>query len=218
MYNYLIAHPIEEAKFSKAMAFYAREVPAFSESYLVDNYEWSSLPESGTVVDIGGSDGYVSKALSTAHPSLNFIVQDLESVVAPHQSKPTPTPRITYQAYDFTTIQPAVADAYLFRSIFHNWPDHYVIKILSNQIPALKPGARVILNENLDAEPETLPLTLRRRVQYLDMIMLTVANARLRTSEEWGRLFVEADKRFGKFRHWKPSGSIYGILEVVWEG
>ena len=32
---------------------------------------------------------------------------------------------------------------------FHNWADKYCIKILHNLVPALRPGARVIIHERI---------------------------------------------------------------------
>lgn len=56
---------------------------------------------------------------------------------------------ICFYASNFFTEQPIRADVYFFRSIFHNWADKYCIKILKNLVPALKPGARVIIHERI---------------------------------------------------------------------
>lgn len=57
-------------------------------------------------------------------------------------------------AHDFFTEQPVVgADVYLFRWIMHNWSDKYCVKILRCLIPALKPGAKIIVNDNVLPQP-----------------------------------------------------------------
>ena len=61
--------------------------------------------------------------------------------------------RISFMAHDFFTPQPITADVYFFRFIFHDWPDKYGISILQNLVPALKPGARVLINEFCLPEP-----------------------------------------------------------------
>lgn len=55
--------------------------------------------------------------------------------------------------YDLLTPQTVVADVYFYRFIFHNYPDDQVINILKNNVPALKPGARVLINDGGLPEP-----------------------------------------------------------------
>jgi O-methyltransferase domain len=50
--------------------------------------------------------------------------------------------------HDFLTTQPVKgAEIYLFRWIFHDWSDKYCTKILQSLIPALKKGAKIIIND-----------------------------------------------------------------------
>jgi O-methyltransferase domain len=50
--------------------------------------------------------------------------------------------------HDFFTPQVVKdADIYLYRWIFHNWDDEKCIEILRNTIPALKKGARILIND-----------------------------------------------------------------------
>jgi len=126
--------------------------------------------------------------------------------------------RIRYEPHDFFCRQPVVAaDVYLFRWVFHDWPDHYVVRILRAQVPALRKGSRILVNESLSARPGTLPLSLERTVRFIDLLMLTTNNSRLRTLAEWQDLFTAADARFGRVRSLAPGGAALAILEVVWE-
>ena len=60
-------------------------------------------------------------------------------------------------SHDFFTQQPVKnADVYLIRWCLHNWSDEYSIKILRALIPALKPGARVLVNDGVLPEPNTI--------------------------------------------------------------
>lgn len=64
---------------------------------------------------------------------------------------------------DFFSVQPVRdADIYFFRCVFHNWSDKYSVKILQNLIPALKPGAKVLVNDLVMPEPNTLVPTVER--------------------------------------------------------
>ena len=141
--------------------------PDISPSFLVKGFPWASLGE-GTVVDVGGSSGAVSVAIAEANPSLRFIVQDRPEVIESAKSNSMSNhleERIKFMAHDFMSEQPVIADVYLFRYIFHNWPDAYAIKILRQLIPALKPGALVLINDHLLPEPNTSSLTMEREVR-----------------------------------------------------
>ncbi|KAI8946355.1 putative O-methyltransferase [Xylaria longipes] len=217
MFDFLRTQPSKADQFSKAMRFYSAGVPGYSVSNLVEGYDWGSLG-AGIVVDVGGADGYVSRALSKAHPRLNMVVEDLPDIVAAAEQA-WPINGVRYQAYDFFSTQPvAAADAYLFRWVFHDWPDHYVVRILQAQVPVLRKGARIVVNESLSAPPGSLPLTLERDTSFIDMLMLTTNNSRLRTMAEWQDIFSAADSRFGTVCCVSVGGAALAILEVVWEG
>ncbi|KAI1084253.1 putative O-methyltransferase [Whalleya microplaca] len=217
MFDFLRTQPSQADQFSKAMRFYSAGVPGYSESHLVTGYDWDALG-AGTVVDVGGGDGHVSRALSKAHPRLNMVVEDLPDVVAAAEQA-SPANRVLYQAYDFFLTQPvAGADVYLFRWVFHDWPDHYVVRILRAQVPALRKGARILVNESLSSPPGSLPLTLERTIRFIDLLMLTTNNSRLRTMAEWQDIFTAADSRFGTVRSFSVQGAALAILEVIWEG
>jgi len=67
---------------------------------------------------------------------------------------------------DILTPQPIVgADVYYLRNIFHNWSDQYCIKILRNLIPALQPGASIVINDVVIPKPGTLSPTRERDIR-----------------------------------------------------
>lgn len=111
------------------------------------------------VVDVGGGHGPVSIGLAKRFPSLRFIVQDLPEAIESRPSLPDDVAdRIEFMAYDFLAEQPVQGKSiYFFRAVFHNWPDASCVKILQNQVPALRPGATLIVNETLLHEPGSLP-------------------------------------------------------------
>ena len=137
--------------------------------YLQNSYPWAALGNGNAlVVDVGGSQGHISIALAQAFPNLSFIVQDRPETIAGAESKiPSEVAdRVKFMPHDFFTEQPvAGADVYLLRWIFHNWPDTYCIKILQKLIPALKPGAKILINDSLVPEPGTLPLLAEKEAR-----------------------------------------------------
>lgn len=145
------------------------EGPDISPSFLVNSFPWASLG-SGVVVDVGGSQGSTSIAIAEANPALRFVVQDRPNVIEAAKQNELPVhlaSRIAFMAHDFFTEQPVTGDVYLFRYIFHNWADAYVIQILRSLINALKPGARVVIHDNLLPEPNTASPTMEREARYV---------------------------------------------------
>ena len=143
--------------------------PGNAPEFLVKGFRWASLGNA-TVVDVGGSEGKYSTALAQAFPDLNFIIQDLPEVVKAIESKPRPADlkdRIQFMPHSMFEEQPISADIYLFRWIFHDWPDAYVVKILTQLVPAMKTGARVLISEVILPEPNTLPLLQEKKVRYV---------------------------------------------------
>ncbi len=154
-------------------------------------FPWKSLGKA-TMVDCGGSRGHVSVAVANVAPEMHFIVQDLPEVVSQAEARPPAglEGRIRYEAYDFFTPQPVKdADVYFFRRIFHDWPDHVCVEILGNLVPSMKAGSRVVLDETiLDSGGDVME---ERMGRMLDMQMLTAANARERTLEDWKGVFAK---------------------------
>ena len=69
-------------------------------------------------------------------------------------------PKITFMGHDFFKEQLVKdADVYFFRCTLHNWSDELVVKILKALTPALKPGARVVIQDNGLAPPGTIGLS-----------------------------------------------------------
>ena len=134
---------------------------------LVKGFSWAVLGTS-TVVNIGGSNGFVSMAITKIYPNLSFVVQDRSEVIEAVKEGNIPREigdRLKFMAHDFFTEQPIVADVYLFRYIFHNWPDTYAIRILRQLIPALRPGAKILINDHLLPEPNTASLMVEREIR-----------------------------------------------------
>jgi hypothetical protein len=60
-------------------------------------------------------------------------------------------------SHDMFSEQPvAGADVYLLRFVLHDWSDKYCVKVLKQLIPALKRGAKVVIQDHLLPEPGAL--------------------------------------------------------------
>ncbi|KAM0356108.1 hypothetical protein ACHAPU_000502 [Fusarium lateritium] len=191
--------------------------------YLIDNYDFSKVNDrQGTLVDIGGSHGFVCVDLAKKWDKMKFVVQDLPKTIS---SVPEPicadegvAQRISLQAHDFFTEQPVKgADVYYFRWILHNLSSPYATKILKNLVPALKPGARVIINDHCLREPGVENHWDEKIMRSMDLLMLSLLNAQERTEKEFEQLFMDADERFVFKGVTRPEGCRMSIVEAVWQ-
>lgn len=158
-------------------------------------------------------------ALAEDFPSLSFIVQDKPELRTETTIGKVPdhlAHRIQLTAHDCFNPQPEVADVYFFRHVFHAFSDKYAVAALKALVPAMRPGARVVVNDYVLPVPRTLSYTEEKVVRTMDMLMKTVCNARERELEDWEALFQQADSRFKWKGGWKSSGKLW-FLEVVWE-
>lgn len=216
MFDWLGKHPAQAKRFASAISTL---VPSGRPAtFLIGSFDWASLGNA-TVVDVGGSTGGVSTLLAENFPALKFVVQDLPEVIEGAADKVSANiaHRIDFMAYDLFTEQPVVADIYLLRAIFHNWPDAYCVKILQKLIPALKNGAKIVINDSLVPGPGVLPLLAERNIRAYDMLMMTLFNAREREEADWIQLLRDADPRFKFVEARKPEVGTMGVVLAVWD-
>lgn len=190
-------------------------------SYLLQNYDWATLNAAGaTLVDIGGSHGFVSVALAERYPDMKFVVQDLPRTVASAPELPAEIKdRVTFQAHDFHTAQPVKgADIYLYRWILHNHSDKYAVNMLRQLIPALKKGARVLINDHCLREPGEEKGWDEKIMRTMDLVMLTLLNAQERSEGGFRELFRKVDERFVFKGVERVEGCRMSVVEAVWEG
>lgn len=124
--------------------------------------------------------------------------------------------RITLSTHDFFEPQPVVAEAYLFRHIFHGFSDKYAIEMLRALIPALRVGAHIIINEYTLPAPGTVSRLEEKNIRTMDVLLQTVCNSRERDVDDWKRLFAQADRRFRWLGAWKSTGRLW-FVDVTWE-
>ncbi|CZR69808.1 related to sterigmatocystin 7-O-methyltransferase precursor [Phialocephala subalpina] len=192
----------------------------FAVSHTVDGYPWAELGDA-TVVDMGGNRGYVSFAVAEKFPNLKFIVQDTAGMRTASTIGTVPehlTDRVSLTTHDFFTPQTVHAQVYFFRWIFHGFSEKYCIKILQALIPALKKGARIVINDGTLPEPGAAGYVEEKSMRTMDLFMQVTVNAREREVDDWAELFKQADKRFKFLKAWKPEKSRMWFIEAEWSG
>ncbi|KAM0144231.1 hypothetical protein ACHAO1_000514 [Botrytis cinerea] len=212
LFSELGKHPFRAKRFSNAMAMVNREV-GFESSHIVDAFTWWDSIR--TFVDVGGSLGEVSIALANSFPRLHCTSQDLQ-VVVDQASISVPqdiSNRVTFMVHDFFTEQPVMgADVYLFRCVFHNHSDKYCIEILQRLIPALKPGARIVIAEYIVPPPGSVS----KYKESMDLAMAELLNAKERDLDEWKILLKNADENFDFIGMEQPKDSKLYFIEARW--
>jgi SAM-dependent methyltransferase len=236
MFEFFENHPERMRTFKDAMSF-LQTFPGLENSYVLNGFDWASLGRA-RIVDVGGSHGLVSIDLAKAFPDLQFVVQDLPKVIADAKTKVPAelAERVTFMAHDFFKEQPVKdADIYYFRWILHGWSDKYCIKVLKALIPALKPGARIVLSERCLEPPCTLPLRKEKwnrcvptRLTPLtladglfnrdsDITMMAVSNSQERDQDDWEELFQITDPKFKLEEVKRMEGAKLELIIVRWD-
>ncbi|KAI1181598.1 S-adenosyl-L-methionine-dependent methyltransferase [Nemania serpens] len=212
-------YPERARRFANAMKTLAGGA-GLEPHHVVNNFPWGELKE-GTVVDVGGSHGVISLEITRKFPSVSCVVQDFEPVVtAAEKEMPADLAgRVKFMTHNFFQEQPVTgADVYFFRWILHNWSDKYSIEILRKQIPALKPGAKIVINDYVLPEPGVLSKWQEDRLRTMDLTMTELHNAHERELGDWAKLFSDADPRFEFQGGKQPPGSNLWLLVAEWKG
>ena len=88
---------------------------------------------------------------------------------------------------DFFRSLPSGADAYILKSIIHDWDDASSIPILRNCALAMNSESRLFLFEQVLPE-RVCDIPAHRRVTFLDLHMLVMTTGRERTEAQFERL------------------------------
>ncbi|KAI4113180.1 MAG: hypothetical protein LQ345_005784 [Seirophora villosa] len=193
---------------------------AYNVGHAQNGFDWASLGDDATVVDLGGSVGHLSIELASQNPNLKCIVQDFPGIEPQfHNIVPAElVPRVSFQAHDIFTPQPVRgADVYAFRLVFHDWSDPYCVQMIRNVAPAMKPGSRILAIDAVLAEWGVESWAQDRLITSCDLHMMAMMNAKERTEADWRRLFAEADAGLRVVSVKRPEGSALGFVEVVKE-
>ncbi|KIW62946.1 hypothetical protein, variant [Phialophora macrospora] len=174
MFEYFEHRPARMQRFMGCMRYLASG-ESFSIKNVVDAFDWPGLGK-GLVVDVGGSFGHCCSEIAAAAPALDFIVQDLETVVAQARSERAndhDMDRVEFQAHDFFTEQPVKnASVYLLRFICHDYSDKYAAQILSHLAAAMGPHSRILIIDEVMPEVGVLSQVEEQRARMVDIEMM----------------------------------------------
>jgi hypothetical protein len=202
-WEYRAAWPDEGAIFDRAMSSLTGQVSAA----VVKAYDFTPFRR---VVDVGGGSGAFVAELLSAYPTVSAVVFDQPHVVANLEPVLAGGPladRCTVVSGDFFSGVPEGADAYVLKSVIHDWPDAESIEILAACRAAGGTGSTILLVERALAGPNEGPDN-----KFSDLNMLVGPGGKERTVDAYRTLFEAAGCRLTRV---VPTASPVMVLEAT---
>jgi DNA-binding transcriptional ArsR family regulator len=181
--DYLLAHPDHAEIVNAAMT----SLSSNELSEILSAYDFSRFTR---IVDIGGGHGMLLHGILSANPRLRGVLADQPSVVAGAISLRTDpvADRCEVVGIDFFQTVPEGADAYIAKSVIHDWNDGNAVRILKNCRRAISRDGTLLLIERI-LKPSNQP----DPAKFVDLAMLVLTSGgRERTEAEFRALLTEA--------------------------
>ncbi len=200
-FEYWANHPEEDAVFKAAMTSLSSGVV----DAVVRSYDFSGI---GVLLDVGGGEGALLAAILAANPSLRGILFDQPHVVGTAGAlleRAGVANRCEVVGGSFFEAVPAGADAYLLKSVIHDWDDEAAIEILRACRAAMDHSGKLLVVERVirpgnDPDP----------AKFSDLNMLVIPGGQERTADNFEVLYAEAGFKLTKIIR---TGSVYNIVE-----
>jgi len=185
-YDHLAHDADAAAVFNRAMT----EITRFVASEVLRVYDFSSVR---CIVDIGGGYGELVATVLEAHPQARGVVFDLPHAIdgAERAREEGLGERCEFVAGDFFESVPPGGDAYLLKSVLHNWNDEKSAVILRNCRRAMSQSAKLLLVERLALARMEVSCEAQA-VARADLNMLVGPGGRERTEVEFRNLLGAA--------------------------
>lgn len=180
---------------------------------IIASYDFGQF---NTLVDVGGGDGTLLAAILAATPGLHGVLFDTATGLREASDRlgaKGVDDRCQLVEGDFFESVPDGADAYIVKSVIHDWDDERCVTILSNCRQAMRADAKVLIVEPV-LPPTVKPSFSRLGVIMSDLNMLLNTGGRERTEAEFASLLRSAGLELTKVLPVpKPSG--YSVIEAV---
>jgi hypothetical protein len=202
-FEYWADHPEEDAVFKAAMTSHSSGVV----DAVVRSYDFSAI---GVLLDVGGGEGVLLAAILAANPSLQGILFDQPHVVGPVGAlleRAGVADRCEVVGGSFFEAVPTGADAYLLKSIIHDWDDDAAIEILRACRAAMDDSDKLLVVERVirpgnDPDP----------AKFSDLNMLVIPGGQERTADDFELLYAEAGFKLSNIIR---TESAYSIIEGI---
>ena len=205
-FEHLERDPQAAATFNQALV----ELTRLSAASVVHAYSFSGLKR---IMDVGGGYGELLSAILAANPSASGVLFDLPHAIEGarrHFEEKRLTGRCAFISGDFFKSIPGGADAYILKSVIHDWNDERSRQILESCRKAMGPGARLLLVERV--VPDRLGTSPdHQSIARSDLHMLVALAAKERTETEFRDLLQSSGFRVSRVI---PAGMTHSIIEA----
>lgn len=150
-----------------------------------------------SVVDVGGGFGELLIAVLCAHPHMRGHLFDMAHAIDAAHSRLADAgvaERCQLVAGSFFDAVPAGADAYLLKSVLHDWDDDRCVTILTKCAQAMSSNSRLLIVERLMPEHMSVS-TYDQGIARGDLNMLVAQDGQERTLENYRDLLLVAGLR-----------------------
>jgi hypothetical protein len=182
VFDYLALHAEAAAVFHDAMT----SISSIDITSVAEAYDFSKIR---TLIDVGGGHGLLLATILKANAQMRGVLFDRPDAIegaATLVQREGVSNRCTLIAGDFFSSIPEGGDAYILKSIIHDWDDDRAAQILCNCHRAMRPKAKLLLVERL-----LLPGDQPDLGKFIDLEMLTMTEGgRERSEVEFEQLFA----------------------------
>ena len=147
---------------------------------VVEAYDFSRF---STIVDVAGGGGVLLAAILKRHPRARGVLFDMPHVVADSRrfvEQAGLRDRCRLEGGSFFEEVPSGGDAYLLKSILHDWNDGDAVRILLTCHSAMRADTPLLVIERVVGPPNA-----GFDVKFSDLNMFVAPGGRERTVEEW---------------------------------
>jgi hypothetical protein len=208
-FEHMAAHPEQRAMFNEAMSEGTRNAAAGIAR--MDGFE-----RFASVIDVGGGDGTLLAAVLRAHPHLRGTVFDTADGLTGAADTLAATglgARADTAAGDFFAAVPGGFDAYLIKSVIHDWNDAQATAILANIRAAMPDDGRVLLVEPIMPDAPAASRDVLMMVMS-DLNMLVCTGGKERTEAEFRDLLAGAGLGTASITP-VPGPTNFSVIEAV---
>jgi hypothetical protein len=206
-FGHLERDPATADVFNKAMA----ELTTLAATDVVGAYDFTRFRQ---IVDVGGGHGQLLAAILRASPSARGILVDLPHAIegaTRYLHDAGLSGRAQCIAGDFFEAVPGGCDAYVLKSVIHDWDDQRASRILENCRRAMPGNSRLILVERI--MPTHLDSSMEHRaLARTDLSMLVALGAGERSEADFRALLSSAGFELGRL---VTTEMAYSLIEAL---
>jgi hypothetical protein len=161
-----------------------------------------------SICDVGGGYGQFIHALMQKHPNLSGMIFELPEVIEKIKKQNPQLENNKYQlvAGDFFVSIPRDKDAYLLKSVIHDWDDAKAEQILKNCYQAMGPNSHLLIVEVVLQPGEKHPYA-----NCMDFLMLAVTGGKERSLSSMTQLLEKSGFTIEQIY---PTATEFSILKI----